>query len=134
MRITAGSLGQCYTPAPLPSRACWRCFFWKWRRKTTKPSAKRPKMRAYSSGSGMTWLLTTTRNPLVFAAKKPPENLLKVPAWKSPMGLFKMPEPAQPKTVRWNRTNCSRRHESPSYLHRHSHSSKDWPWFGCRWQ
>ena len=32
--------------------ACWR-FFWKWRRKRTKPSANKPNTSAYSSGSGM---------------------------------------------------------------------------------
>ncbi len=49
---------------------CWRrFFFWKWRRKRTKPKANKPKTRAYSSGSGMTWLLMTTRTePPEFAA------------------------------------------------------------------
>ena len=57
----------------------------------TKPSAKRPKMRAYSSGSGIIWLLTITRTaPLDCAAKlgaPTAARLLKVPVKKSPMGL-----------------------------------------------
>ena len=63
----------------------------------TKPKAKRLKMRAYSSGSGMVWRLMTTRTePPEFAAKKGLGlRLLKVPVWKSPIGLFKMPEPTQ---------------------------------------
>ena len=52
---------------------------------------------AYSSGSGMIWVLKTTRiEPEEFAANVPvPDRLLKVLAKKSPMGLFKMPEPTQ---------------------------------------
>ena len=52
---------------------------------------------AYSSGSGMTWLLTITRmEPLEFAAKLGDvDELLKVPAKKSPMGLLRMPAPVQ---------------------------------------
>ena len=53
-------------------------------------------MRAYSSGSGMTWLLTTTRTePLEFAANQALGLLRNVPAKKSPIGLLMMPAPVQ---------------------------------------
>ena len=49
----------------------WHLFCIRRRWTNTKPSANKPNTRAYSSGSGMIWLLTTRHmEPVAFAAKK----------------------------------------------------------------
>ena len=79
----------------------WRFFLCNRRRMMTKPRANKANTNAYSSGSGMTWLLTMIRTePLDCAAKRgfpllPLPRLFKVPAKKSPIGLFKMLAPTQ---------------------------------------
>ena len=67
----------------------------------TNPSANKPKTSEYYSISEMMALLTVIRtDPLEKASNQDTHELpililWKVPVKKSPMGLFKMPEPTQ---------------------------------------